>query len=111
MEQRLRGNTVRYEYVVRKLVEYLARKASGMTQRYELKDLVGSTASYLLERSFERIAASLYKTNGGSLWCRLCERGPFTKKGFYLHLIRVHYHELEYIVEDELRKALEVVRR
>ncbi len=97
--------------MLRKLVEYLARKASSMSQRYRLEDLVSSAIAPLLERSFDKLCASIIKDRNGALWCRLCNRGPFTKRGFYLHLIRVHAKDLEFMVEEEMKKLLEVVRR
>ncbi len=99
------------EIVVRRLAEYLARKASSMTQRYTLEDLVGSNLAPLIERSMEKLCAMVIKSRNGALWCRLCDRGPFTRRGFYLHLIRVHMKDLEYMVEEELKRLLEVVRR
>ncbi len=102
---------MRYDYMLRKLVEYLARKSASMIQKYRLEDLVGSLAAPHLEKAFERISLAIAKDGGGTFWCRLCDKGPFTKRGFYLHLIRVHYKDLEYLVEEELKRALEAVRR
>jgi len=102
---------LRYEHMLRRLVEYLARKASMIGQKRSLEDTVGPAIAPMLEKSFEKIALSIARDNGGTFWCRLCDRGPFTKRGFYLHLIRVHYRDLEYLVEEELKRALEVVRR
>ncbi len=102
---------MKYEYMIRKLVEYLARKTASMIQKYRLEDLVGALAAQHLERSFDRISISIAKESGGTFWCRLCDKGPFTKRGFYLHLIRVHYGDLQYLVEEELRRVLEAVRR
>ena len=102
---------MKYELMIRKLAEYIARKASSMGQRYRLEDLVSPSIAPLLERSFEKIALSLIKDRNGFLWCRLCDKGPFTKRGFYLHLIRVHSKDLEFMVEEEMKRLLEIVRK
>ncbi|AFK51359.1 hypothetical protein TCELL_0935 [Thermogladius calderae 1633] len=36
----------------------------------------------------------LVKVKKGILYCGLCGRGPFTKRGLYLHLTRVHAEEI-----------------
>ena len=102
---------MKYETVMRGLVEYLARKASAMTQRYKLEDLVSPSIAPLLDRSFDKLCFSIIKEKNGALWCRLCDKGPFTKRGLYLHLIRVHADDLEFMIEEEMKKLLEVVKR
>ena len=42
----------------------------------------------------------------GVLYCNLCGRGPFTKKGMFLHLSRSHRGEIRSIFEKELEKAV-----
>jgi hypothetical protein len=34
------------------------------------------------------------------LYCSLCGKGPFTPKGLYLHIVRVHSTEVERIVDE-----------
>lgn len=97
--------------MIRRLVEYLARKASTMAQRYRLEDLVSPSIAPLLDRSLDKLCFSIIREKNGALWCRLCDRGPFTKRGFYLHLIRVHADDLEFMIEEEMKKLLEVVKR
>ncbi len=38
--------------------------------------------------------------------CKLCGRGPFTKKGFYLHAKRVHMETLKNIIREKLVTVL-----
>ncbi len=38
--------------------------------------------------------------------CKLCGRGPFTKKGFYLHAKRVHIETLKNIIREKLETVL-----
>lgn len=95
---------------LRKLIEYVARKASFLSQKYELKDLVSPSIAPMMDKAIDKIVLIIAKRNGG-LWCNLCEKGPFTKRGFYLHLIRVHLKDIEFMVKDEMRKLLEIMNR
>jgi len=36
----------------------------------------------------------------------LCSKGPFTKKGMFLHITRVHRDEVKALLEEELRARL-----
>ena len=101
---------MRQEIALKKLVEYTARKASMLAQRYELSDLVAPSIAPIFEKSVEKIALTLVKRDGG-LRCNLCNKGPFTKRGMYLHLIRVHEKDIEFMIQEELRKLLEVVHK
>ena len=97
---------MRLEVVVDKLVEYVARRASGLSTRHSLESIVGPSTASMIKDRVERIALFIAKQRNGALWCRLCGKGPFTKRGFYLHLIRVHPLDIRYMLEDELHEAL-----
>ena len=97
---------MRLEAVVDRLVEYVARKASGLSTKHSLEALVGPSTASILRDRIDRIALFIAKQRNGALWCRLCGKGPFTKRGFYLHLIRVHPMDIRYMLEDELHEAL-----
>lgn len=101
---------MRQEIALKKIVEYTARKASSLNQRYEIEDLVAPSMATIVDRSMEKIALTLVKRNGG-LWCNLCNKGPFTKRGLYLHLIRVHVKDIEFMVREEIKRILEGVKR
>ena len=38
--------------------------------------------------------------------CKLCSKGPFTKKGFYLHAKRIHMETLKSIIREKLETML-----
>ncbi|MDK6028459.1 hypothetical protein QPL79_03700 [Ignisphaera sp. 4213-co] len=101
---------MRQEIALKKIVEYVARKAASLTQKYDLDDLVSPSIVPMFEKSVEKMASALVK-RGSGLRCNLCDKGPFTKRGMYLHLIRVHAKDIEIMVQEELRKLLEVIRR
>ncbi|MCS7111930.1 MAG: hypothetical protein N3D82_03620 [Ignisphaera sp.] len=101
---------MRQEIAFKKMIEYTARKASLLNQRYEIEDLVAPSVASIVDRSMERIALTLVKRNGG-LWCNLCSKGPFTKRGLYLHLIRVHTKDIEFMIKEEMKKILDGFKR
>lgn len=101
---------MRQEIALKKIIEYTARKASSLNQRYEIEDLVTPSIADLVDRSMERIALTLVKRNGG-LWCNLCSKGPFTKRGLYLHLIRVHTKDIEFMVREEMKRILDGIKK
>lgn len=101
---------MKQELALRKLTEYIARKAALLNQKYELKDLVSPSIVPVMDRVIDKIVITIARRNGG-LWCNLCEKGPFTKRGFYLHLVRVHLKDIEFIVRDEMKKLLEVTSK
>lgn len=100
----------RQAVLIKRLAEHVARRASMLSQKYELSDLVPLSVAVTLDKAFERLVSAVARRNGG-LWCGMCDRGPFTKRGFYLHLMRVHVKDLEYLVQEELKKALDSANR
>lgn len=38
----------------------------------------------------------------GLYYCRLCGRGPLSRKGLYLHIVRLHLEEVKRILEEEV---------
>ncbi len=101
---------MRQGIALKKIIEYVARKASMLSQRYSLDDLVTPSIVPMFDKSIDKIVSVIVRNSNG-LWCGLCEKGPFTKRGLYLHLIRVHSKDIEYMVHDELKKLLEIVKR
>lgn len=101
---------MRQELALKKLIEYVARKAALLSQRYELKDLISPSVAPMMDRAIDKIVITIARRNGG-LWCNLCEKGPFTKRGFYLHLVRVHLKDIESMVREEMKKLLEVTNK
>uniref|UniRef100_A0A7J3QDT4 Uncharacterized protein n=1 Tax=Ignisphaera aggregans TaxID=334771 RepID=A0A7J3QDT4_9CREN len=101
---------MRQEIAFKKMIEYAARKASSLSQRYNMEDLVAPSIAFIVDRSMEKIALSLVRKNGG-LWCNLCGKGPFTKRGLYLHLIRVHIKDIEFMVREEVKRVLEEIKK
>lgn len=97
----------RVDVLSERLIEFVARVASKIS--YDQRKLVaisGTSIHKVVVNVVNRVADWVSEDRGGLLWCRLCNRGSFTKRGFYLHLVRVHNFEIKNIVEDELRREL-----
>lgn len=90
-------------YVVGKIAEATIRKAAGLP--YQLYDLPLSLRD-VAENIIAIIAEQIAVDDGITLRCRLCGKGPFTRKGLYLHLRRVHIDVVEELVRRELEERL-----
>lgn len=87
-----------------KIPEYVAKLASGLEEpdNFDSPVLAKHTV-----KAIKRIAVRLYNIKGNVIYCPLCGRGPFTKKGYYLHLIRVHSEEiLKMVIEESERISM-----
>gem|GEM_PF-1610868 len=74
------GVLMRHELALRKLTEYVARKAALLNQKYEVKDLVSPSIAPMMDKAIDKIVLTVSRRNGG-LWCNLCEKRSFHKKG------------------------------
>ena len=99
---------MRYSLLIKRLVEYVIRKATSLPPKHDLKSIVGDEKARILERKLNSLASSLAIDRNGIIWCGICERGPFTKRGLYLHLMRVHYSDIEYSVLNILKEMFSV---
>ncbi|AEM39624.1 hypothetical protein Pyrfu_1770 [Pyrolobus fumarii 1A] len=92
-------------YVVEKLAEAAARRASGLRYDIDALGLAGETKR-MAEEVIESVAMTLVFERRGLLRCAVCSKGPFTRKGLYLHLTRVHREFIEELVRKELEARL-----
>lgn len=88
-----------------RIAEAVARLASGIGGA----DL--AFASPTLASAVELVSRRLVLDRGGSLYCRLCNKGPFTPKGLYLHLTRLHQRELASLVDSEVKRISDASKR
>ncbi len=84
-----------------KIVESVAKIAAGMISASNFNSSV--LASHVVEAI--RLVGERLKPTGNTIYCDLCGRGPFTRKGYYLHLVRVHYHEILLLVQEESERV------
>jgi len=84
-----------------KIPEYVARLASGLS---ELETFESPVLARHTVEAIKRVALRLYGEVGGVIYCALCGRGPLTRKGYYLHLTRVHGEDIHRLVNREIER-------
>ncbi len=93
-----------------KLVPYVARIAAGIrVDRKKIEEIAGPSMARIALEVIDRVVPWIVTTRNGLLRCGLCGKGPFTKRGLYLHLIRVHQADIRYMIEDELERLIKVM--
>jgi hypothetical protein len=90
-------------YVIEKIAEAAIRKAAGLP--FQLDEIPLSLRG-IAEGVVEVVAEQIAIDDGITLRCKLCGKGPFTRKGLYLHLRRVHIDVIEDLVRQELEDRL-----
>lgn len=91
-----------------KLIEFVARASSGIRMdKSRLAVITGPTLLPIVLDVISKLTNEIaIKNESGLLYCGLCRKGPFTKRGMYLHLIRVHRYEIKTLISDELERRL-----
>ncbi|AAY80332.1 hypothetical protein [Sulfolobus acidocaldarius] len=93
-----------------KLVEVTTKYASKISVKdEEIERLVGISMRNIAKTSVQRVSFWLVEERGNLLYCKLCNKGPFTKKGLYLHLLRLHKDEIKALIEDELKHEIKAI--
>ena len=80
----------------------VALLASGIDE--EALSSLGAAADHIV-KAIRNVALQLRYYKRGLLYCPLCMRGPFTKNGYYLHLIRVHEDDMVDMVRVEAERV------
>lgn len=95
-------------YPVDDLIKHIVRRALSITtDDLELRTIVGTTRFELMKKVVDRITDTLVVEKGNHLRCGLCGKGPFTRRGLFLHLIRVHRSDIIEMVEKKYREVYE----
>ena len=90
--------------VIARIAEAAIRRAAGL--KYSL-DTIPQSLRAAAEATVEEISGELAVTDSrGILRCGLCGKGPFTRKGLYLHLRRVHIDVVEQIAKRVFEEKL-----
>ncbi|MEM0014534.1 MAG: hypothetical protein QXS42_00300 [Zestosphaera sp.] len=100
-------NVTKLDPLSERLIDFLARKASNkVVDGNKLKVVAGSSMAKVSMEVIESVAKEVTRVEGASLYCNLCGKGPFTKRGMYLHLTRLHKYELKALLVQELREKI-----
>lgn len=90
-----------------RLIEFVARAAAGIKIDWNhVAVIAGSSLLSIVTEVITAVASDIIIKKNGIRYCRLCNKGPFTKKGMYLHLIRVHRYELKVAISEELERRI-----
>jgi hypothetical protein len=95
-------------YLESRLVDYVARLAAGLEDPEGFRPRILSAA---YTEAVVNVAMRVAEPRGGVLYCQLCGRGPYTRRGIYLHLKRVHASEIVELVRDEVRRIESYAKR
>ncbi len=100
-------NLTKLDPLSERLLDFLARRASNRGIDFnKLKIITGSSIAKASLDAIESVAKEIARVEGASLYCNICGKGPFTKRGMYLHLTRLHKYELKAILIQELRDKI-----
>ena len=92
-----------------RIVELVARAAAGL--KYDIREYVASESiATILTGLVDELTKTIVEEDEGVIRCGLCGRGPFTRKGLYLHLKRVHARQIEELVLSELEHRVWVMK-
>ncbi|MCS7098936.1 MAG: hypothetical protein RMH84_04770 [Sulfolobales archaeon] len=87
-----------------KLIDVVIRVAVG----FKIKNFRLKTTSSFFESVVSRAIGNssryVVRTSNNQLYCNICGKGPYTRKGMYLHLLRMHKYEIKNIIREELRE-------
>ena len=93
-----------------KLVDIAARVCARIhVDNEELEKTVGLGMLNIAKASIYSVSNVVTKEVNGILYCNLCGKGPFTKKGLFLHLTRLHKSDIKTLLENELRNRIKNV--
>jgi len=93
-----------------RVVDGVARVAGGLVEPGSLEIPLASRVTVEAARNVG-LQLRNAREGGRVFYCALCGRGPFTPKGYYLHLIRVHPGEILQLVQSEVERLSGSSRR
>lgn len=97
-----------YEALMPRLVDCVARIASGIARKAPSEEC--PSLPKMAVEAVELVANRLAPQAAPSLYCALCSRGPYTRKGYYLHLKRVHGNDIKEEISSEIKRLEQVYR-
>ena len=88
------------------LVELAAKASAKMDVSDDaVEKLTGPKMTNPAKAAIRSVANVVTREVNGVLYCNLCGRGPFTKKGMFLHLSRLHRGEIRALLKDYLNRG------
>ncbi len=94
------------------LVRLVARYVAGLSiDRNFIEENTPPGAEGVITNILDDIKSQVLETKQGLMICRLCGKGPFTKTGLYLHLLRRHGDDLVHLVMERVDERIRVARK
>ncbi len=90
-----------------KIADYVARIASGIISPEEFDSKV--LARHIVD-AIRHVGMQLRDERDGALTCPICGRTGFRRRGYFLHLTRMHYSHLIDLVEIEADRIAGVAK-
>lgn len=81
------------------LAKVAIKLASGVSLNEEEKNSISETELKVAVKVAKKIRAE----KKGLLYCGICGMGSFTRRGLFLHLVRVHFDEVRDTVLKEMK--------
>ncbi len=98
------------EHIASRLVKYVARYASGLEiDESDLRRITGSTMYPVIREAIYVVAKNIVTERNGLPRCNICGRGPYTRRGLYLHLVRVHRYDIERMIIEEYKRIERII--
>ena len=102
------GSRLSKTFLKNELVRYTIRKALDLpVDDISLRNIVGSTSYPIMRRVVNHVASRLVILKNNHIRCGICGKGPFTKRGLYLHMIRIHVNDILKMIDDALEEKRE----
>jgi len=93
-------------FLKEELIKYVVRKALSLsTDDFELRSIVGTTRYVVMKYVVNSISEKLVSEKNNHLRCGLCGKGPFTKRGLFLHLLRIHKADIIEMLDKKYREV------
>lgn len=92
------------DVISEELIDVVIRKAVGFKIRNFKIRSSSSTFEQIILRAIESTSKYLVHKSDMQLYCNICGKGPYTRKGMYLHLLRTHKYEIKSMIKEDLRE-------
>ncbi|MEM1622712.1 MAG: hypothetical protein QW780_00215 [Sulfolobales archaeon] len=87
-----------------KLIDVVIRVAVGFKVRNFRLKATSLSFEEAVSKAIEYSSKQIVRILDKQFYCNLCGKGPYTRKGMYLHLLRTHKYDIKNIVREELRE-------
>ena len=91
--------------ILDKIAENIIRIAVGFKPN-NVEEMLPSSLHGIIKTISANISREIVKNRDGILSCGICGKGPYTRKGLYLHIKRMHMDKIVDMLRIELEEEL-----